>query len=130
MRQVHTQTFNSLLERAVVEHEDRRFYQHADLDLTGLLRAGWSFLSGKALEVGSTLTQQLVKNTLLARLHGARTQNRKAQEAWLALQVERRYSKADVLKAYLSTAYRGEVNGGQLISARQAARGYFQASQF
>jgi len=129
MKQVHTQTFNPLLERAVVEHEDRRFYQHAGLDLTGLLRAGWSSLSGKALEGGSTLTQQLVKNTLLARLHGARTLNRKAQEAWLALQVERRYSKADILKAYLSTSYWGEANGGQLIGARQAARGYFQTSQ-
>jgi len=129
MRRVHGQPLNPVLGRAVVEHEDRRFYQHGGLDLPGLLRAGWSSLSGGPLEGGSTLTQQLVKNTLLVDLHGARTLKRKLQEAWLAQQIERRYSKSDILKAYLATAYWGAADGQQLTGAAQAARGYFHIPQ-
>jgi len=129
MRRVHVQALNPVLGQAVVQHEDRRFYQHGGIDLTGLLRAGWSSASGGPLEGGSTLTQQLVKNTLLADQHGARTLKRKLQEAWLAQQVERRYSKTDILKAYLATAYWGAANGQQLTGSAQAARGYFRVSQ-
>jgi penicillin-binding protein 1A len=129
MRRVHAQPLNPVLGRAVVEHEDRRFYQHGGLDLPGLLRAGWSSVSGGPLEGGSTLTQQLVKNTLLADQHGARTLKRKVQEAWLAQQVERRYSKADILKAYLATAYWGAADGQQLTGSREAALGYFHLPQ-
>ncbi|WP_407542379.1 biosynthetic peptidoglycan transglycosylase (plasmid) [Deinococcus radiomollis] len=125
MRRVHARPLNPVLGRAVVEHEDRRFYQHGGLDLPGLLRAGWSSVSGGPLEGGSTLTQQLVKNTLLADQHGARTLKRKVQEAWLAQQVEHRYSKTDILKAYLKTAYWGEAGGKQLNGANEAALGYF-----
>ncbi|WP_456832435.1 biosynthetic peptidoglycan transglycosylase [Deinococcus sp. UYEF24] len=129
MQKVHVQALNPVLGQAVVEHEDRRFYQHGGLDLTGLLRAGWTSVSGGPLEGGSTLTQQLVKNTLLADQHGARTLKRKIQEAWLAQQVDRRYSKADILKAYLTTAYWGAANGRQLTGSAQAARGYFHVPQ-
>lgn len=125
MRTVHGQPLNPLLGQAVVEHEDRRFYQHGGLDLPGLLRAAWSSLSGGPLEGGSTLTQQLVKNTLLADQHGARTLKRKVQEAWLAQQVDHRYPKADILNAYLATAYWGAADGQQLTGAAQAATGYF-----
>ena len=125
MRRVHASPLNPVLGRAVVEHEDRRFYQHGGLDLPGLLRAGWSSVSGGPLEGGSTLTQQLVKNTLLVDQHGARTLKRKLQEAWLAQQVERRFSKVDILRAYLATAYWGAANGQQLTGADQAAWGYF-----
>jgi len=128
MRRVHGQALNPVLGQAVVEHEDRRFYQHGGLDLPGLLRAGWSSVSGGPLEGGSTLTQQLVKNTLLTDQHGARTLKRKVQEAWLAQQVDRRYSKMDILKAYLATAYWGASDGRQLTGSAQAAMGYFQVA--
>lgn len=129
MRRVHVQPLNPLLAGAVVEHEDRRYYQHGGLDLPGLLRAAWSSVSGGPLEGGSTLTQQLVKNTLLVDQHGARTLKRKVQEAWLAQQVNRRYSKADILKAYLATAYWGAAGGEQLTGSGQAALGYFHVPQ-
>ena len=125
MHRVHAAPLNPVLGRAVVEHEDRRFYRHGGLDLPGLLRAGWSSVSGGPLEGGSTLTQQLVKNTLLVDQHGARTLKRKLQEAWLARQVDRRYSKSDILRAYLATAYWGAADGQQLTGSVQAARGYF-----
>lgn len=114
-----------MLAAAVVEHEDRRFYQHGGLDVPGLARATWASLSGVALEGGSTLTQQLVKNTLLADQHGARTLSRKVQEAWLAVQVDRRFSKAQILTAYLNVAYWGAVGDQQVVGAEQAARAYF-----
>ena len=87
MRRVHVQPLNPVLAQAVVEHEDRRFYQHGGLDLPGLLRAVWSSVSGGPLEGGSAVMQQLVKNTLLVDQHGARTLKHKEQEAWLAQQV-------------------------------------------
>lgn len=116
------------LATAVIEHEDRRFYQHPGIDLPGLLRATGAVLRGQALQGGSTLTQQLVKNTLLVDQHAARTVTRKVQEAWLAVQVERRYSKAQILQAYLNVAYWGAIGDRQLIGAEQAAQAYFGQS--
>ena len=58
---VQSQSLPPVLSGAVVEHEDRRFYQHGGLDLIGLLRASWSSLRGGGLQGGSTLTPQLVK---------------------------------------------------------------------
>ena len=131
MRKVQPQSLPTVLSAAVVEHEDRRFYQHGGLDVIGLLRASWSSLGGGGLQGGSTLTQQLVKNTLLADQHGARTLTRKLQEAWLAVQVERLYSKPDILRAYLSVAYWGSVGEQQVVGDQQAAQAYFgvRASQ-
>lgn len=131
MHRVQSQSLPPVLSGAVVEHEDRRFYQHGGLDLIGLLRASWSSLRGGGLQGGSTLTQQLVKNTLLADQHGARTFTRKLQEAWLAVQVERQYSKPDILRAYLSVAYWGSVGEQQVVGDQQAAQAYFglRASQ-
>lgn len=128
MRVVQAQPLPGELAAAVVEHEDRRFYQHGGLDLVGLSRALWASLSGGSLQGGSTLTQQLVKNTLLADQHGARTATRKLQEAWLAVQVEQRYSKTDILKAYLTVAYWGAPHDHQVVGAEQAARAYFGRS--
>ena len=131
MRKVQQQPLPTVLSAAVVEHEDRRFYQHGGLDVIGLLRATSSSLGRGGLQGGSTLTQQLVKNTLLIDQHGARTLTRKLQEAWLAVQVERLYSKPDILKAYLSVAYWGSVGERQVVGDQQAAQAYFgvRASQ-
>lgn len=131
MRKVQQQPLPTVLSAAVVEHEDRRFYQHGGLDVIGLLRATSSSLGRGGLQGGSTLTQQLVKNTLLIDQHGARTLTRKLQEAWLAVQVERLYSKPDILKAYLSVAYWGSVGEQQVMGDQQAVQAYFgvRASQ-
>lgn len=116
----------SLVMRAVVvQSEDRRFYAHGAIDPLGLLRAGWRGLRGGALEGGSTLTQQLVKNTLLARYGGARTLERKVREALLAVRVERTYSKAQILTAYLHAIYWGSGGARDLIGVQDAARAYF-----
>lgn len=61
MRKVQQQPLPTVLSAAVVEHEDRRFYQHGGLDVIGLLRATSSSLGRGGLQGGSTLTQQLVK---------------------------------------------------------------------
>ena len=115
----------ALLRRVVVESEDRRFYQHGALDVGRVARAALTSLSGGPLEGGSSLTQQLVKNTLLARYQGARTLERKVREALLAMQVERAYGKDQILGAYLNVIYWGSGGSRDLIGAGDAARAYF-----
>ncbi|PYE53652.1 transglycosylase domain-containing protein [Deinococcus yavapaiensis] len=117
--------FSPWLKAAVVTSEDRRFYKHHGLDFQGLARALWSTLRGD-LEGGSTLTQQLVKNTILADLNQARTAERKVREAILAFQVERNFSKEEILSAYLNVIYWGAGGArGDIVGAQTAARAYF-----
>lgn len=93
---------------ATIAIEDKDFYKHPGFSITGMTRAAYKTLSGQRLEGGSTLTQQLVKNSLLS---PERTIKRKVQELVLALFVEARYSKDQILEMYLnqipygSTAY-------------------------
>jgi membrane peptidoglycan carboxypeptidase len=93
--------------RALVTIEDERFYQHHGIDTAGLLRAAWDDLqAGSFVEGGSTLTAQLAKN---AYLQGHdHTVPRKAEDLVLALKVEQRYSKAQILEMYLNLVYFGE----------------------
>ncbi|GEM44626.1 penicillin-binding protein [Deinococcus cellulosilyticus NBRC 106333 = KACC 11606] len=111
------------LQRAVVASEDERFHQHSGVDFRGLSRALWKTVSGD-LEGGSTITQQVVKNTLLADFRGARTPERKVKEAMLALEVEKQFSKEEILNLYLNLIYWG-VGRTDLIGAQDAARAYF-----
>lgn len=91
---------------AVVSVEDRRFREHGGVDLKGILRAAVRNLRrGRVSEGGSTLTQQLAKNLFLS---PRRTFVRKAKEAALALYLEGRYSKDDILRLYLDTVYFGQ----------------------
>ena len=86
--------------------EDHRFFEHGALDARSVARAAWSNLrGGRGIQGGSTLTQQLVKNRLLTR---QRTVLRKLQEAWLAVLVEWRYSKPQILEAYLNEISLGQ----------------------
>ncbi|MBO4297708.1 MAG: PBP1A family penicillin-binding protein [Clostridia bacterium] len=105
--------------QAFVAIEDARFYRHAGLDLW---RIGGALLAdiraGEAREGASTITQQLVK---LTHLSGEKTLARKAQEAWLALGLERVMDKDEILAAYLNTVYLGA--GAYGVEA--AARVYF-----
>jgi penicillin-binding protein 1A len=105
---------------AVLASEDARFYQHDGFDLRSIVRAALVNLEeGEVVQGGSTITQQYVKNTYFRR--PARTFERKARELRLALEVERRYSKDEILERYLNTLYWGEGAYG----LRAAAETYF-----
>jgi penicillin-binding protein 1A len=91
---------------AVVAVEDRRFYQHGGIDVKAIVRAAYADVSaGRIVEGGSTITQQYVKNTLVG---NDQTLSRKVREAELAVQVENRYTKDQILTKYLNTVYFGE----------------------
>lgn len=102
--------------------EDRRFYGHWGVDPKGLARAAFSNAkAGDVVEGGSTITQQLAK---MAFLSPEQTIWRKAQEAVLAVWLEGRLSKNDILSRYLSSAYFGD----NVYGLRAAARHYFSRS--
>lgn len=94
----------------VVESEDHRFYQHHGVDYIGLTRAmltnlaTWSYKEG-----GSTITQQLAKNLCLS---FEKSLDRKFAEVFIAWQLERDYSKDEILEMYLNITYLGEGNYG------------------
>jgi penicillin-binding protein 1A len=108
--------------KAFVAIEDRRFYSHHGIDPWGILRAGVrDVLHRGATQGGSTITQQLAKNLFLTQ---ERTVTRKAQEAVLALWLEHKFSKAQILELYLNRVYFG--SGAYGIEA--AAQRYFGKS--
>ncbi len=110
------------LPKAFVAIEDRRFYSHLGIDPVGISRAVVRDLTGRGgLEGGSTLTQQLAKNLFLTQ---ERTLSRKIQEAILALWLERRYSKDQILELYLNRVYFG--SGAYGVEA--ASQKYFGKS--
>jgi penicillin-binding protein 1A len=91
---------------AVIAIEDDRFFQHDGVDFRGIARAGVTNLrTGAFAQGGSTLTQQLVKLTITG---NSRTLDRKLREAIYAVELERRYSKDEILQYYLNQAYFGE----------------------
>ncbi|WP_144554795.1 transglycosylase domain-containing protein [Bacillus sp. X1(2014)] len=107
------------MKNAIIAIEDRRFYQHSGVDLIGTSRALIRDLKARGMvEGGSTITQQLTKNTLLT---SQKTLNRKMEEVFLALQIEREYSKPEILQMYLNQIYFG--NGAWGI--KMAASKYF-----
>jgi penicillin-binding protein 1A len=104
---------------ALLTTEDRRFYAHSGMDIKGLLRAALKNLhKGRYAEGASTLTQQLAKTLFLT---PRKTLVRKLREAMLALQLERRYTKDEILTLYLNQIYLG--SGAYGVAA--AARTYF-----
>lgn len=104
---------------AVLATEDRRFYYHFGVDPVGIARAfAVNVVRGGFVQGGSTITQQLAKNLFLSR---ERTMKRKIQEAMLAVWLETKLSKDDILSAYLNRVYLGA--GAYGIDA--AARIYF-----
>jgi 1A family penicillin-binding protein len=99
--------------------EDRRFFEHMGLDLRSIFRAaGANLKAGEVRQGGSTITQQLAKNAFLS---NKRSFRRKAQEAIIALYLEARLTKAEILSRYLSTVYFGD----GVYGLRAAARHYF-----
>jgi penicillin-binding protein 1B len=108
---------------AIVATEDRAFYRHEGISIRGILRALWADLQSKTLASGgSTLTQQLVKNLYL---NPERTFRRKATEALMALLLEMRYSKDEILEAYLNEIYLGQNGSVQIAGVERASQVYF-----
>ena len=104
---------------AFIAIEDRRFYDHLGIDPRAIARAFRNNMrAGGVTEGGSTITQQLAKNAFLS---NRRTLRRKAQEAVIALYLEARLSKEEILSRYLSSVYFGE----GVFGLRAAARQYF-----
>jgi penicillin-binding protein 1A len=107
---------------AVVATEDRRFYSHWGIDPSGMLRAAFANLrAGRVAQGGSTLTQQLAKNMFLS---PERTMSRKLEEFVLALWLEVRLSKDEILELYLNRVY----FGGGAYGIEAAAQRYFDKS--
>ena len=93
------------LPRATIAIEDRRFYQHGGVDYVGIARAAWKDLTaGRAVEGGSTITQQLVRGLYIGR---EKTLRRKLKEACLAIKLARKWPKSKILDEYLNTTYYG-----------------------
>ena len=107
------------LRRAVVAVEDHRFYRHYGVDFVRTLGALIADIrAGKMVEGGSTITQQLARNLFLT---SQKTLRRKLKEIFLALQIEQRYTKDEILKLYLNQVYFG--SGSYGVGA--AAQTYF-----
>jgi penicillin-binding protein 1A len=108
-----------VMKHAIVDVEDKRFFEHRGLDLHGIARAVWADLRNeKVVEGGSTITQQFVKNAYVT---SERSIGRKLKEAALSWQLEQRWSKDRILTAYLNTIYFG--NGA--YGVEEAGRVYF-----
>lgn len=108
--------------RAVLAAEDASFFEHPGISFTGILRAVWVNLRGSGvMQGGSTLTQQLVKNIYLT---SERTMSRKLREALLAVMLEWRYSKEQILEAYLNQIFWGRSGSANLIGVGAAAAAY------
>jgi len=123
------------LRHAVIAVEDKGFYDHPGIDVTGIFRAAWTDLvSGEIVQGGSTLTQQLVKNVYAGRYEKdpktgvetyavpPRTLGQKVRESLLAIKVEREFTKDEILAKYLNTVYFGR--GAYGVQA--AAQTFFQ----
>lgn len=107
------------LQHGLIAVEDRRFYEHYGVDMDGIIRALLVNIQADSIvQGGSTLTQQLVKNTLL---DSEQSLGRKIFEAFLALWIETQNSKEDILEIYLNTTYFGAGATG----IKEAAKIYF-----
>ncbi|MDG3060531.1 PBP1A family penicillin-binding protein [Lacticaseibacillus casei] len=108
------------VQNAVISTEDRTFYTNGGFSIKGILRSAFNYVihHGQIMGGGSTITQQLAKNTLLTQ---KQTIMRKAQELFMAIQLNKVYSKQDILAMYLNNAYFG--NG--VWGVQDAAKRYF-----
>ena len=109
---------------AVLAIEDRRFYDHVGVDPIGIASAVWDYVSGRKqyLRGGSTLTQQLVKNTFLTQ---ERSPIRKMQDQFMALILERRLTKDQVLELYLNDVWLGQRGSFAVHGVPEASRLFF-----
>lgn len=112
---------------ALIANEDRRFFEHYGLDPYGIGRQFQRVAQGEDVQGGSTLTNQLVKNTLLLdEYQQARTPDRKIKEWLLSVQVERAFTKEEILRNYLNAIYWGDGGPVELYGIYSAAQAYFR----
>lgn len=98
------------MQQAIIAVEDNRYYRHMGFDVEGIIRAALVNLqTGSIVEGGSTITQQLVRNLFLTQ---DRSLTRKIEEIVLAIDMELRYTKEEILEMYLNTVYFGSGNYG------------------
>ncbi|HZJ10180.1 MAG TPA: transglycosylase domain-containing protein [Trueperaceae bacterium] len=107
--------------QAIVAYEDDQFYNHYGLDLPAFMRATYEEFFGAAQRGGSTITTQVIKNTLLQEIRSERSLERKAKEIMLAIELERRHTKSEVLQRYINVVFWG----GNVYGIRAAAQAYF-----
>ncbi|AYG37387.1 penicillin-binding protein [Lactiplantibacillus pentosus] len=126
LQYVKSSNIPTTLKNAVVSIEDRRFYKHHGVDYYRILGAAVGNLKGSSLGMqgGSTLTMQLVKLAVFSTDTSDRNLKVKAQEAWLALNLEKHYSKSQILEFYINKVYMG--NG--IYGMGTAAKYYYNKS--
>lgn len=116
---VEDEQISPLLKQATLAIEDARFYEHSGIDLFGIMRAVVNNFTGGSLEGASTITQQFIRNTILADEMDDITIKRKVREAYLAMQMEKVYSKDEILLMYLNTInYGAGAHGIEAASQR------------
>ena len=109
---------------ATVAIEDQRFFEHGGVDPEGILRAAVKDLeAGKAVEGGSTITQQLVRNLCIA--NPQQNLERKIVEAKLAIEYSKRHSRREILGQYLNIASYGTIEGSTAVGVQAASKIYF-----
>ena len=115
-RSVTLDEVSDYVKKGVVDTEDKRFYDHNGVDPQGVLRAVWGQITGSGdAGGGSTITQQLVRNTVLSDEQFEQSLKRKVREAYIAIQLEKEYTKDQILNMYLNTIFYG--NGAWGIEA-------------
>lgn len=118
---VESDEVSKYAKNATVAIEDKNFYHHRGFSETGILRALYSIATKQGMQGGSTITQQLIKNVLL---DARQTPSRKIKEIMLSTEVERRYTKDQILVMYMNEV----PYGGSFWGVGSAARGYFDKS--
>lgn len=106
------------LVKAIVSIEDHRFFDHRGIDIIRILGAFLRNLQSNSLQGGSTLTQQLIKLTYFSTSTSDQTISRKAQEAWLAIQLEQKATKQEILTYYINKVYMSNGNYGMQTAAQ------------
>lgn len=106
------------LVKAIVSIEDHRFLDHRGIDTIRILGAFLRNLQSNSLQGGSTLTQQLIKLTYFSTSTSDQTISRKAQEAWLAIQLEQKATKQEILTYYINKVYMSNGNYGMQTAAQ------------
>lgn len=109
-----------LYKMAVIAVEDHRFYEHGGIDIIAIGRALWNDIKALSfVEGGSTITQQLAKNTYFTQ---EKELTRKVAEVFMAFEIEQNYDKDEILELYLNTSYFGD----GYDTVKEASRGYFE----
>jgi penicillin-binding protein 1A len=110
---------------ATVSIEDKRFWSHGGIDPEGMARALWADVrAGKAVQGGSTITQQLVRNLYNGSVTNEKTVQRKLKEACLAIKLSQKWSRQRILTAYMNQVY----YGSQAYGVEAASQTYFSKS--